>query len=352
MFLTALLVSCVLLVSVAPNSAIPASGDFAANYSSSKQASNTISGYVFGPQRQPVPDITVELLDEYSRSIGRTRTNSTGRYMFNRVPSGRFRVRVMPLGTDYAEQEQEVEIININREIGGTVVPTAIENAQKDFYLRPRRNDDQPSKTDVIFAQDVPQPALELYRKGVNELQNKNEAEGLKALKSAIETFPDYFDAIVQLGSEYVRLGHYEAAEILLTRATQLNERSFAAWYGLAYALNSQNKNVPGIDAVKKAVGLNRSSVEAYLLDGALHRKVGKYADAEEHFKKAKKLADGPLPEANWQLALLYGNNLKRYGDAADELEQFLKAQPESKEEENIKKLIKQFREKAAANQK
>ena len=49
------------------------------------------------------------------------------------------------------------------------------------------------------------------------------------------------------------------------------------------------------------------------------------------------------------ELATLYGNNMNRYADAARELKLFLKAQPDSKDAENIKKLIADFEAKAQA---
>ena len=49
------------------------------------------------------------------------------------------------------------------------------------------------------------------------------------------------------------------------------------------------------------------------------------------------------IQPAHWQLALLF-NQLKRYKEAADHLELFLKVQPESKDAELIKKLIQRLR--------
>jgi Flp pilus assembly protein TadD len=80
---------------------------------------------------------------------------------------------------------------------------------------------------------------------------------------------------------------------------------------------------------------------------GMALRRNGKLDEAETQLKKAKQMAGGkPIPQAHWELALLY-NHQKRNKEAADELELFLKAQPDSRDAESIKKLIKQLREKA-----
>jgi len=312
------------------------------------QFGNTISGNVFGAQRQPVNDVTVELLDEFSRSVARTRTNSGGRFIFSRLSSGRFRIRVLSLGTDYEEQEQEVEIQNISRELrGGGVLTSGYENVQRDFYLKPRRGSQITGRSESIFVQEIPEQAKATYKKAIELLDKKKDEQGLKDLKSAIEIFPNYYDALERLGTEYIKLQHYVPAQILLLKAVEVNPRGYKSWYGLAYALYSLNKTNEAIEAVEKAASLNQFSIEAPFLNGVLLRRAGRYKESEKQLKRAKELANGAIPEIHWHLALLYGNNLKRYADAAEELELFLKKRPDSKDADNIKKLIKQFKEKA-----
>lgn len=60
-------------------------------------------------------------------------------------------------------------------------------------------------------------------------------------------------------------------------------------------------------------------------------------------------MAKGKYSNVHWNLALLYAHNLKKYANAADQLEQYLKLNPKDVQEDSIKKLIAQFREKAAA---
>ncbi|HEX8369685.1 MAG TPA: tetratricopeptide repeat protein [Pyrinomonadaceae bacterium] len=311
------------------------------------QLGNSISGHVFGAQREPLGDINVELLDNYSRFVGRARTNGSGRYVFSGLGSGRFVVRVMSSGTDYEEQEQEVEIVNFAiRSSGGETRPSGFSNEQKDFYLRPRRRGEL-GITGTIFAQDVPENAKKLYEKGITELNDKKEKEGLANLKSAIEAFPKYYAALEKLGTEYVRLGHYEAAEILLTLAVDVNPRSYKSWYGLAYSQYSLKKSTEAAAAIQKAIEMNQYSAEALLLSGVLKRQNKQFNEAEKQLVKAKELSKGTLALVNWHLALLYGYDLKRYRDAARELKLFLKAQPDAKDSEKIKALIKEFEGKA-----
>ncbi len=303
---------------------------------------NTVSGHVYGPGRTPVSDATVELLDEFSRLVARARTDNSGRYFFNGAPSGRVVVRVSAFDTDYEEQEQSLEIVNFSRETAsGQRRISGFSNEQLDFYLKPRKG--ALLVTDTVFIQEVPADARALYDRAIIALNGKKEEQGLKDLKTAIETFPKYYDAIVRLGAEYARLQHYEAAQVLFAVAVEINPRGRRAWYGLAYSLNSMERFDDAFVAAKKGVDLGDASPESLLLYGVLLRKQKQYNEAAKQMLRAIQLAKGVLPSAHWQLALLYAYDLERYRDAAKQLRLFLKAQPNTKDAENIKKLIAEF---------
>ena len=166
----------------------------------------------------------------------------------------------------------------------------------------------------------------------------------------AIEKFPRYYYALERLGTEYIRLGRpeaFRAAEILLFAAVEVNTRGFKSWYGLAYARYSLGNTSGALEAVQKAIEINGYSADALLLSGSLLRSAKKYADAEKQLLKARDLAKETMPQIHWELALLYGNHMQRYADAAKELKLYLKAQPNVKDAENIQKLIASFESKA-----
>src|ERR1043166_5949911 len=71
---------------------------------------NRIEGQVYDPNHRPVENVYVELLNEVDSVIQRTKTNSAGRFTFSGVPPGRLIVRVLPFGTNFMEQSQEVVV--------------------------------------------------------------------------------------------------------------------------------------------------------------------------------------------------------------------------------------------------
>lgn len=341
-FCLVLLLSFFLLISVAQAGAISRNRAAVA-------LGNNISGMVFDHKRTPLSEIPVELLNDLSQSISRTRTDGGGRYSFTGMPAGRYQVRVIPSRYDYEEQTLEVEILNITMK-GATSATTSNDSVTQDFYLRPRRGTlGLNGSAVVVFAQSVPPTAQKAYERAIEELAGKKTADGIASLEEAVKNFPTYFLALNRLGFEKFVQEDYEKAADVLARAADVNPRNLGTLYLLAYSLHLSKKNAAAIQVARYALASNQTVPRLSLLMGMILRVDGQYQEAEKHLLEAKKSDKENIADIHWQLALLYGNNLKRYGEAADELETFLKLQPKSRDAENIKKLAKQFRSKATA---
>ena len=317
------------------------------NFAASAQ--NQISGFVFGPQRKPVGELYVELLNDYGQTEARTRTSGAGYFIFTGMTAGRFVIKAIVSGTDYEPAERTVELINFSgQDREGKQITTGHDHQQVDLNLKLRRGV-TPSTT-IIFAQDVPPEAKKLYEKAVADLDNKRNGEAVTSLKAALEIFPKYYAALERLGSEYINLARpeaFQAAVVLFTTAVEVNPRAFKSWYGIAYSQYSLGKFSEALTAVQKAVELNAASSDAVFLSGILMKRLKRYDEAEKQLLKAQDLSHDTIPRVHWELALIYGNLLRRYADAANELKLFLKAQPDSKDAESIKKLIADFETKA-----
>jgi tetratricopeptide (TPR) repeat protein len=173
----------------------------------------------------------------------------------------------------------------------------------------------------------------------------------MESLKKAIELFPLYFDALELLGTEYVKLQEYETAIPVLTKAIEVNGRAYPSLNALSVAQYNLKQLPEAVESMRRAITFNQKSINANLWLGMLLRQTNKLDEAETYLKQADQLAASKSPDAHWQLALLF-NQLKRYKEAADELELFLKVQPDSKDTELIKKLIEKFRKQSAGGMK
>lgn len=188
-----------------------------------QQNRSVISGYVFDSRRNPVTQIPVELMNDLNSVIQRTKTDGSGRFFFSSVPSGRFTIRVLPLGTDLEQQTQDVEIAGI----GVSGRPLA-DNVQLDFYLRPRKNSGNTiTNNGVVFVQEIPEEAKKVFEKAVSDLDDKRIEAGIEGLENALKLFPTYYLALEKLGGLYIGQQKYDKARDIFSRAVTVNERSF-----------------------------------------------------------------------------------------------------------------------------
>ena len=283
------------------------------------------------------------------QTISQTRTTGSGRYAFYGLPSGRFKIRVFPVGTDYMEQIQEVQLAPVS-----AIPGSGAENQQVDFYLRLREgaNAGPFGVPGAIFAQEVPDEARKFFERGVTELRQKKEKEGFENLKRALDVFPNYFLALDRLGTEYAARGrinasYFEAARILLTKAIEINPKSYSSIFGLGFTQYHQGMINEAVANMERAIGVYANSTNGHLWLGIAQKKAGKLVQAEASLKRANELSKGKEADVHWHLAGLY-NEQKRYAEAAAELELFLKNKPDARDAEKIKQLIAQLKQKAA----
>lgn len=319
---------------------------FAVTSNVTVQYRNSIIGSVYTPTRRPLENLRVELLDEVDGLVKAVYTNSAGQFTFYGLSTGTFQVRVLTTGTDFESRTERVTIT------GSIMGGRGAQSEQIDLYLRYKKGRG-PEATAVastpgtVFVQEVPNEARKSYEQALKELgDDKLKDKALLSLQRAIDLFPTYFAALNQLGYEYVRRGNYEAAQPILTRAVAVNRRSPMTWYALGYAQYKLRQLPSATESLNKSVSYNPNSINTQLVLGTVQRRQHQWAAAETHLQKAKALSkNNPLPEIHWQLALLY-NQTNRAAAAADELELFLKAQPNSRDEVRIRKVIGELRKK------
>jgi tetratricopeptide (TPR) repeat protein len=315
-------------------------------------AQNSITGIVFDNNRKPVADITVELLDEFERLIRQTQTGTSGLYQFQSLRSGNYYVQINTGGTGFKEAKERIQLGQGNR-TDSTGRTLGSESVQHNFYLQidPRRSSSvNQTVNEVVFAQEIPPDAEKFYKDALENFKENKRDAGIDLLLKAVSAFPDYFLALERLGNEYLLQNKFEEAENVFKRAVEINKNSYSARYGLGAAQYKLKKFAEAEKTLETAAVSNPSSINAFFLLGKVGRELSEFEKAETNLLKAKKLSNNSLADIHWELALLYYHNLKRYNEAADELELYLKANPKAKNKEQVKKLIKTFRTKAKEN--
>lgn len=300
---------------------------------------NRIEGQIFDENHVPVGDVYVELQNDAGSTLMTQRASTIGRFTFNGLTAGSYRVRVLPSGKNYLEQSKDLQFVP-------SMSGRSDETQFLEFYLRIDKRAAEtvnPGSPDVVFYQDIPDTAKKLYRSGIDSLAKKQD-KGLEDLDSAIASYPIYFDALSRLGKEYVIRKDYEKAYPYLIRAIDVNSRSYTSYYALGFAFY-QLKQIPAATKAAEACTIIRPDVaEGHVLYGTLLRISGSFQESEKELKKAIAIAKDTNAQAHWQMALLY-NRLNRNKEAADELEIYLKIAPaEAAEKKAAQDLIAKLR--------
>jgi hypothetical protein len=309
-------------------------------------ATNIIAGTVYDRQGNTLNAVDVELQDEYYRQLQRARTDSVGRYQFAGLNNGNYTVKVLPFQYDLQDQSQYVEIQAISARPGdpGSMYVT------QDFYLQPKKGGLRDAELSVIFAQEVPKEAKAAYEKAITDFSKKRDAEAFNELKDAIKVFPTYYVALYRFGTELFLRKQYAESYQVLMKAVEVNPRSATSFFYMGYSFYNLGKDYhkAALTSLRQALILAPASPQVLWLLGKAERSNGKFTDAEKHLLQAKKLANSRTPEIHKELSQLYANDLKKFKEAADELELYLKVSKlKNDEEKQIKDLIGKLREKA-----
>jgi tetratricopeptide (TPR) repeat protein len=313
------------------------------------QARNTIEGRVTNSNGHPLSEMRVFVKDEGYAQAGTALTDGTGRFRFANLKSGNYIVEVEPGATGYERQEQRVQAkaFNERRSGGGEVFRVEFVLVAKKSGTRVSRDPDAGSN--IIFRQDVPEDAKRAYDRGVRSLEKGSLDDGVKFLKLAIQLFPDYYDALERLGTEYVTHQDPRSALPLLTLAVELNRDGWRGFYSLGIAQFKTDDRSASVKSLQRATELNSESANTNMWLGiALAPDSQMRGRAIQVLEKAIKLAKQPIPLAYYYLGGLYSKN-NQYREAANAFEALLRVNPQLGEKEAIKKMIDELRQKAKA---
>jgi tetratricopeptide (TPR) repeat protein len=317
----------------------------------SPQGRNSIEGRITTTENKPLENVRVFLLNDTYGNRGQTTTDGSGRYRFNGLGAGNYYVQVEPAGTGYERQTQRVEVNPFDPSGAGAFEIFRLDIALKRENIPSGRSIERitEQETGVVFVQNIPATAKEAYQKGSQSLKKDDLKMAEVELTHAIQIFPDYFDALEMLGTEYVKHAFYDAATPLLAHAVEINKRSWHSYYGLGVSLLELGKRQEGIDSLRHALDLNPKSINASMRLGLELTKDGQYTDeAIKALTNVTEMAGKQLPEAYLALASLYSKN-KHYKLAAEALEGYLQTDPPVAQRESIKLKIEELRKKESA---
>ena len=303
----------------------------------------SVVGTVRDDTGRPIASIRVSLEDENSQPISTLFTDSSGRFKFPGLRAGSYHLRAETAGLPYDEYSERVELQSMtNSEVSRstTEVPE-----QHDITLK-RKKSAPGAALGVVFVQVVPPAAREEYNRGASSIR-KDPDSGILALKKAIEIFPDYYDALELLGTEYLEKGQFDNAIPILLRAVEINNRAHKSMYGLGVALLNLKRFEESINWFQKAAIGDPANGEILMKLGIAYGNNGALSESETTLKKAYQLG---LADAHLYLAGIY-NKQEKYGEAWRQLELYLKEAKGLKDKTKINEMIANLKAKEKAKQ-
>lgn len=303
----------------------------------------TVIGTVRDDTGHPVSSIRVSLEDENSQPIRTLFTDASGRFKFPGLRAGIYLLRAETAGLPFQENTQRIELISMTRPGSSS---TTEETNVYDIALKRKKSGGPGSPPAVVFAQNIPPAALEQFNRGASSIRKEPEV-AMEALKKAIEIFPDYFDALELLGTQYLEKGQFDSAIPMLVHAVEVNNKAYKSMYALGVAFLNLKQFDESIKWLQQAKEGDSGNAEVHLKLGLAYGNKGALSESETALKKAHELGS---PDALLYLAGIY-NKQEKYGEAWRSLELYLKEAKGLKDKSKINDMITSLKAKEKAKQ-
>jgi Tfp pilus assembly protein PilF len=321
-----------------------------ASFSSiSAQGGSVLEGKVVTPSgTQPTNPVRVKLTFN-GRPIHETFTDLSGRFTFPGLRSGTYQLTAEGDGLTFETTAVTADI----PAFGGSG-----QSFTQDVQLRPISHKPNTGPGVVnAFTQNVPAAAKQAFDTGMKLAGEGKTPEAIDNMRKAIQLFPQYFDAHLQLGNVFLKTDQLQDAIAELDKAREINPNDERAYQSFGLLLMKQRNYAVAVAVFAEATRLNpENPVNAVMRATALiHQAAGSEEDrshllsrAEIALSQASNLSENKLKPDTMTMALFY--ELK--GDperAAAELESYMKKNPQLKNSEALQSEIKRLRDKARA---
>ena len=317
----------------------------------SAQQGNSIRGKVRNSSGVNMSQVIVSIETGNGSPFSQTATNNEGDFFFGGLTDTSYVLVIS--APDYNPVSEHVDFVN------RTGPDNPGETRTIDITLIPKGGM-RPPRPGLNFVQNIPNAAQASYESALKLSKQGKKEESIAALREAIRIFPDYFNAHLVLGSEFMKAGKHGEAIAQLDEARRINptdDRTYelfglvlmqqgkfavaAAVFAEASRLNPldpQYALMRGMALIEQASGINASQSKQ-----AENDRVATLNDAETSLKHAYELSGKKLAAAHLQLARVYEKRGQR-DRAASELEEYLREAPDVTNADAIRQAIKKLR--------
>ncbi len=278
------------------------------------EPTGTISGTVLSQgDNRTLSQVAVKLK---SHSVGEFRsilTDYDGHFEVAGLPAGSYEINVEESGYDTVRTKAQLEGASLKLMI----------------YLAPVKwSPVRPNKYTVSVRDlKIPDKAREEYVKGMARLAKDDSAGGVNHFTKAIKAFPEYYEALSQLGIAEVHLGSREEARKAFQAAIELSKgRHAAAQFGMGYLLYLEGKADEAEAILRRGLELDGSAPDGHVILGMALLRLDRLDEAERSAREALLRKPG-FAEAYLVLADVYARR-RNYHEQLQDLETYLRLEP------------------------
>ncbi|HYU98804.1 MAG TPA: tetratricopeptide repeat protein [Pyrinomonadaceae bacterium] len=342
-----LFLSFIILLFLMPGSVYPQGNGRA---STGTGGNHVIQGYVFFPSGRRAEGSIQIKLQSYNSGEITVLADTGGSFTFAALAPGSYTV-VVSAGDEYEIARESVFIDNdANLSRSGIPAPSTSRRYTVMVHLQPKigANRARASVLNAALA-EVPEAARKRYEKGLEMAQSGDTLKAIDNLKAAVSLYPKFPLALNELGVQYLRLGHADKAVEALKTASELTPDAFTPRLNLGIALLEAKRFVDSEAQLREALKQNASAPTAHMYLGIALAHLGNYDEAEKELLRATEAGGGQFGLAHYYLGGLYWKK-QNYGRAAEELETYLRLNPNAADAQRVRATIKDMRRLGAIN--
>jgi tetratricopeptide (TPR) repeat protein len=294
---------------------------------------NFVVGTVFSPAGSPINTrIRIRLTTPTSGEILAT-TDDSGRFVFSNVGSGLYTLVIDE--KEFEPVRQEVEITHRRSNVPETYTMTIQLRAAHD-----KSKAAKPSVIDISNA-GVPKRAMEFYEKASKLAEARDYRGAIEQLKLAVARYPEFVNALNQMGVLYLQLNEPNLADEALRAALKIKPDAFGPLINRGVTLFRLARYPEAEVVLRNALKAQAESAVAYYYLGRTLNKMGRNNEAEAAYLRCIKLSPGEFKEAHRLLAAIY---LERgaLNRVIEELEIYLKLVPKAPDASDLRRVIEQ----------
>jgi len=310
---------------------------------------HTIQGriYIEDGRRSEVTGLKIRLINFASNELS-VIADGTGSFTFKGLVPGSYTVLID--GGNVFENVQENVVIDDpgSSNLSATLrLRGGAKIASVQIYLKPKQSREMRAALEVINAKlaSVPKDAADLYENAQISINEKDESRAITQLRRAVAIHNEFSLAWNLLGQLLQKADDTRGAIEAFRTAVKYDTSSATANFNLGCALFNDKAYSEAEKHLMISLTINPASYRGHYYMGLTQLKLERPDIAEQAFRKAIEVGDDQAGMAHYMLAGIYWS-AKRYKEAADELELYLKKEPDAKDITKTRASIAELRSK------